>query len=67
MNKSQWYSIGTFLFLVGVVMSMGSNIGLGELPRSEFGVVLLELIVYKLIGTVCVIASFVCGFCGLLE
>jgi len=70
MNKKQWYGLGIWFFVVGSMMCMVTmaEIGAPSNPIVECDVFyVLERLVYKLVGTSCMVASFACWLCGWLE
>ena len=70
MNKKQWYGLGIWFFVVGGIMCYVAmpELGASSKPIAECDVYyVLERLVYKLVGTSCIIASFACWICGWLE
>ena len=71
MDKRQWYAIGIWFFVIGFIFCIGSIIpGFFEpdKPIVECGIYyVIERLVYRLVGTLCVVVSFACWLCGWFE
>ena len=70
MNKKQWYAIAIFCFSIGCIMTMITipvyDVQLRPIAECDVFFV-IERVVYKLVGLICIIASFICWICGWLE
>jgi len=70
MNKKQWYGVGIWFFVIGCIMVFVTIPELGAPPKpiAECDIFyVLDRFVYRLLGTLCIVASFACWLCGWLE
>lgn len=70
MDKRQLHAIGIWFFVIGFIFCIGTSPGLfgSDKPIVECGVYyVIERLVYRLVGTLCVVVSFACWLYGWFE